>query len=197
MRHPDTTPRVRGLPAREQRSLGGRRYNPACAGTTPAARLLLKVAGIQPRVYGDYSDSLLCCGNLLDTTPRVRGLHMFRRYAVLGRRYNPACAGTTSVAVIALTPLPIQPRVCGDYLWHDSSHYPLADTTPRVRGLQRLPRAPCMVTRYNPACAGTTIDGSPSRAYLAIQPRVCGDYHKDGARARRGRDTTPRVRGLR
>ena len=71
-------------------------------------------------------------------------------------RYNPACAGTTWVIHCVLYGIQIQPRVCGDYKSKRLECYVLPDTTPRVRGLRvQIPNI-MGISRYNPACAGTT-----------------------------------------
>ena len=86
---------MRGLLLRIALCLLCLRYNPACAGTTAADRAVFAVSAIQPRVCGDYDDCIPVAVDKLDTTPRVRGLHLARLYILLERRYNPACAGTT------------------------------------------------------------------------------------------------------
>ena len=133
----DTTPRVRGLPEPQVRPASPYRYNPACAGTTPALPQTAPHNPIQPRVCGDYAKSIWTLLPSGDTTPRVRGLHpnlyIWREYS----RYNPACAGTTPFANILFSAIPIQPRVCGDYCVRFKSRNVLTDTTPRVRGLHQ------------------------------------------------------------
>ena len=151
---------------------------------------------IQPRVCGDYIMEPSGSLRLPDTTPRVRGLRSRASSAGARRRYNPACAGTTDSYRLASASRPIQPRVCGDYVWQACWIAATIDTTPRVRGLLRRDVHDDVVTRYTPACAGTTsLLGQPART-LPIQPRVCGDYPKRAGYRRCGTDTTPRVRGL-
>ena len=90
----------------------------------------------------------------------------------------------------------IQPRVCGDYRAGGMSLRVMADTTPRMRGLPVSRRGQLTPRRYNPAYAGTTMTHSVFPRYLAIQPRVCGDYMRSEMRSWRVADTTPRMRGL-
>ena len=71
------------------------------------------------------------------------------------------------------------------------------DTTPRVRGLPIPIGTFTRLSRYNPACAGTTSSPSSHALPPSIQPRVCGDYSVSPASVRSYTDTTPRVRGLR
>ncbi len=111
-------------------------------------------------------------------------------------RYNPACAGTTLRSRTKSIWCTIQPRVCGDYSVLLRLFSIVTDTTPRVRGLQTGRINDYAVSRYNPACAGTTIRAFLSAAELEIQPRVCGDYDHREFRCHRALDTTPRVRGL-
>ena len=194
--HLDTTPRVRGLPPAILLVLLHRRYNPACAGTTPPSAQQRIAVSIQPRVCGDYA---LCCliqPPSSDTTPRVRGLRVRNAIARLGNRYNPACAGTTSMTIYCWLLPPIQPRVCGDYVVLTAMALSLYDTTPRVRGLLTVIIKCRRVVRYNPACAGTTRCPACSGSRIPIQPRVCGDYSLYRLLVAEHYDTTPRVRGL-
>ena len=187
---------MRGLPPAILLVLLHRRYNPACAGTTPPSAQQRIAVSIQPRVCGDYA---LCCliqPPSSDTTPRVRGL---RTRTISGRdclRYNPACAGTTREKRDRETRQPIQPRVCGDYFFDAHCDTLDRDTTPRVRGLLHCARDALSCLRYNPACAGTTRCPACSGSRIPIQPRVCGDYSLYRLLVAEHYDTTPRVRGL-
>ena len=111
----DTTPRVRGLRIGRITGLCPCRYNPACAGTTHGSGRAGRSSSIQPRVCGDYAIPAEKVARIADTTPRVRGLHLCRTSLQRRQRYNPACAGTTCIAIDGIVVLSIQPRVCGDY----------------------------------------------------------------------------------
>ena len=192
----DTTPRVRGLRVRNAIARLGNRYNPACAGTTSMTIYCWLLPPIQPRVCGDYVVLTAMALSLYDTTPRVRGLLTVIIKCRRVVRYNPACAGTTVSRAALYRQIPIQPRVCGDYLLWCDVVLLLADTTPRVRGLQFIPATGSGTLRYNPACAGTTATYIMYIFSRSIQPRVCGDYLPTSSRTRPFTDTTPRVRGL-
>ena len=152
----DTTPRVRGLRIFPADDLARRRYNPACAGTTCPKCSRCGTRSIQPRVCGDYSAWHLTPAVSHDTTPRVRGLPDANFLNGNHSRYNPACAGTTTTDLRMECPLPIQPRVCGDYTHCRATPLLPVDTTPRVRGLPCCTLCNSSSYRYNPACAGTT-----------------------------------------
>ena len=92
--------------------------------------------------------------------------------------------------------MPIQPRVCGDY-YVVMRPWPAAiDTTPRVRGLLQAEHNLIPMSRYNPACAGTTFCPVDTNSQKQIQPRVCGDYNRLYFHFAYLSDTPPRVRGL-
>ena len=131
----DTTPRVRGLLISPLVCKTLSRYNPACAGTTIGKLLALRRQEIQPRVCGDYFARACLTSFRADTTPRVRGLPLLDLGPHLRPRYNPACAGTTTVVLISSAVCSIQPRVCGDYDFSTLKWDCRVDTTPRVRGL--------------------------------------------------------------
>ena len=192
----DTTPRVRGLLTVIIKCRRVVRYNPACAGTTVSRAALYRQIPIQPRVCGDY---LLWCDVVLllaDTTPRVRGLQFIPATGSGTLRYNPACAGTTLRAERSRRQPAIHPRVCGDYAQSSRPRWEADDTTPRVRGLRDRRQSAIWISRYNPACAGTTFASLTVRTEISIQPRVCGDYDVIHGRILQAHDTTPRVRGL-
>ena len=193
----DTTPRMRGLRRDDHRSWRATRYNPAYAGTTPAAVSFCVPVPIQPRVCGDYLSLSPLGPQPFDTTPRMRGLRSHGRHNMNVRRYNPAYAGTTLAYPKTTGRREIQPRVCGDY------------SRRTFGGLRSF--------RYNPAYAGTTAPLLLWGASTEIQPRVCGDYcyrEKGGGNPApiqprvcgdystlygtplRYADTTPRMRGL-
>ena len=109
----------------------------------------------------------------------------------------------------------IQPRVCGDYCKSPRKFFYAGDTTPRMRGLYsagssrsfhgRTPRMRGLslspprseiISRYNPAYAGTIAPAWYRLHDGAIQPRVCGDYSTASRTERSALDTTPRMRGL-
>ncbi len=154
--HVDTTPRVRGLQVDASVQITVYRYNPACAGTTRMASSSTMCPTIQPRVCGDYGSFVMRPIMIADTTPRVRGLRERLLQIERCHRYNPACAGTTTQQSRRVGHSTIQPRVCGDYMCSVPPVSRPDDTTPRVRGLRAVDRARAAITRYNPACAGTT-----------------------------------------
>ena len=111
---------------------------------------------IQPRVCGDYHADVMALINDGDTTPRMRGLRATTFGVLLGSRYNPAYAGTTSPHVVTSVTCPIYPRVCGDYVEDVTRPIDSSDTTPRMRGLLLHHVQSITLPRYNPAYAGTT-----------------------------------------
>ena len=196
LRVDDTTPRVRGLQVTMADCVINSRYNPACAGTTVNLVFVQSNKEIQPRVCGDYSTAMYLSSCPPDTTPRVRGLLSVVEVILNSYRYNPACAGTTSTNCQNCKSIEIQPRVCGDYVTPNLFHPLFIDTTPRVRGLRLTILARATLSRYNPACAGTTLPSLRPVRLVSIQPRVCGDYSTNSAISSAVYDTTPRVRGL-
>lgn len=71
------------------------------------------------------------------------------------------------------------------------------DTAPHLRGLHYRLLSYCLLMRYNPAYAGTTLLDGFLRLQHSIQPRVCGDYRPKCQVGEGILDTTPRMRGLR
>ena len=147
---------MRGLHGSECRRARRSRYNPAYAGTTAAQTARNGCSQIQPRVCGDYYADLLALIHHGDTTPRMRGLRAIHRGGCPSVRYNPAYAGTTPLSHFRSPLVPIQPRVCGDYVGARFGEITTCDTTPRMRGLLTATLTSVPLARYNPAYAGTT-----------------------------------------
>ena len=135
-----------------------RRYNPACAGKTCGIFRAPCHPQIQPRVCGENTIFFSTLIVQRDTTPRVRGKPTDAQATRSGRRYNPACAGKTLMFFDFLKVGSIQPRVCGENIILGVRTSFLTDTTPRVRGKLQLLFPFAFSFRYNPACAGKTVD---------------------------------------
>ena len=89
-----SSPRVRGTRAPRAVSPPSRRFIPACAGNSRAAREVRRALPVHPRV----------CGELVNSP----------RGVCPARRFIPACAGNSTRCARKSPPKPVHPRVCGE-----------------------------------------------------------------------------------
>ena len=129
---------------------------PACAGNTDWTACNPHSRRDHPRVCGEHRCRFQICVSNPGSSPRVRGTQSatLRRWASPG--IIPACAGNTlHTASRALRPRD-HPRVCGEHTTTATGKLADQGSSPRVRGTQRLVRAPRPEQGIIPACAGNT-----------------------------------------
>ncbi len=112
------------------------------------------------------------------SSPRVRGPDPQESRRRSSRRFIPACAGTSSTALNALSVNSVHPRVCGDQPG-DKKIFQRPDfftgSSPRVRGPVCVLGPRARFCRFIPACAGTSDQFLAGGFAGAVHPRVCGD----------------------
>src|SRR5262245_140895 len=90
-------------------------------------------------------------------------------------RFTPACAGTTPQPKGQSAPAAVHPRVRGDNDTSMPSHKPTAGSPPRARGQPCTRSRNTGVSRFTPACAGTTLSHHHRPWHRSVHPRVRGD----------------------
>ena len=111
------------------------------------------------------------------------------------KRFSPACAGNGGQAHSDLSPLPVQPRVCGERNQSPIASPNAGGSAPRVRGtVSRHPRYH-RAARFSPACAGNGQRRQRTVRRVPVQPRVCGERSSATFRGLRPSGSAPRVRG--
>ena len=169
-----SSPRVRGTATKITIKRTSNRFIPACAGNRPAPSISIRFipacAGnsfgathrdskyaVHPRVCGEQANSIIANSKRYGSSPRVRGTGRQHRIAGGKRRFIPACAGNSSVAVR------FRPEICG--------------SSPRVRGTDPRGDTKSRNERFIPACAGNSSTVSNTRKRPTVHPRVCGEQH--------------------
>ena len=74
-------------------------------------------------------------GDILGSTPRMRGIFIVLYRALLNGRFNPAYAGNIYTGGIVSHSLKVQPRVCGEYPVSSIASVIEPGSTPRMRGI--------------------------------------------------------------
>ena len=144
---------------------------------------------------GEHGTRRLPGGELIGSSPRVRGTQKSACGVLTLRRFIPACAGNTSSDSAGEPPPPVHPRVCGE---HPERHHPIHPrhgSSPRVRGTRHATQRAGRERRFIPACAGNTATGSGGCPRPPVHPRVCGEHGDSHAGATCLTGSSPRVRG--
>ena len=149
-----SSPRVRGTAIPDARWFFADRFIPACARNRIRSAKPYRMKSVHPRVCGEQK----CDSEIGDaangSSPRVRGTDLKKRFAILIRRFIPACAGNRWRKLNSHTIPPVHPRVCGEQIELDIHRILVCGSSPRVRGTVARPLGSRSCNRFIPACAG-------------------------------------------
>ena len=194
---PGSSPRVRGKPGRSIVTPVSPGLIPARAGKTDGACPWWGRHWAHPRACGENPPSSTSGAMILGSSPRVRGKRARRGGHGWDRRLIPARAGKTHTEPRAELPRRAHPRACGE----NPPAHPLDDSgvgsSPRVRGKHLSQRLDACGTRLIPARAGKTTLLRECCQQRWAHPRACGENGCGVGEGRRGRGSSPRVRGKR
>ena len=109
----------------------------------------------------------------------------------------PACAGSTTRTMSAVTATRDHPRMCGEHLGHMLRVDCPQGSSPHVRGalMVSLPSEP--KRGIIPACAGSTMKALQDALNYRDHPRMCGEHSISVMRPNLLTGSSPHVRGAR
>ena len=192
-----SSPRVRGKPTTTVSPWSSPRLIPACAGKTRSSRRPARNCPAHPRVCGENSAAPGGFHCLRGSSPRVRGKPGEIHKGVQKTGLIPACAGKTEENTLGCLWPRAHPRVCGE----NATSIPVSEweagSSPRVRGKRRCLSSRGTSAGLIPACAGKTRCRWRRWRPRSAHPRVCGENNSGAGSGRRGRGSSPRVRGKR
>ena len=192
-----SSPRVRGTLDAKRCDSSRIRFIPASAGNAHRAAPSAPSEPVHPRECGERPNSLLGIGEVVGSSPRVRGTRGDAMPALAQNRFIPASAGN-ACRVASLDPaISVHPRECGE---RAGSPPMLADqdgSSPRVRGTLGENIFPGMGGRFIPASAGNAPHPDPPAATTPVHPRECGERNSSTPCGRPPFGSSPRVRGTR
>ncbi len=151
---------------------------------------------VHPRVYGEYAPPGRPPASQIGSSPRVRGIHSRASRVILPIRFIPACTGNTRSLDYISIRCPVHPRVYGEYSPSHSVQLLRYGSSPRVRGILVAQVVCHDSSRFIPACTGNTYRPVTGSGYIAVHPRVYGEYLKSSASSAVIRGSSPRVRGI-
>ena len=112
---PGSSPRMRGARRSHRAQVVHRGIIPAYAGSTIIHNVPIAVEKDHPRVCGEHVDNFSPSGNVMGSSPRMRGALAQAFDAVADMRIIPAYAGSTHMWVPAGCWWGDHPRVCGEH----------------------------------------------------------------------------------
>ena len=183
------TPRARAPPLRE------RRFIPAYAGNAMEVlrRYLMKT--VHPRVCGERVVVVAHLGNLLGSSPRMRGTPRPPSDPRGSVRFIPAYAGNATAPMTGKPAKSVHPRVCGERRVRPFPHILRDGSSPRMRGTPASCRRKSASKRFIPAYAGNASRRRRSGPPTPVHPRVCGERSPVCGRTRSAPGSSPRMRG--
>ena len=168
---------------------------PARAGKTPHAERGQDTVPAHPRACGENIVCTLGYAVDLGSSPRVRGKLTPNSLGSFHTGLIPARAGKTGESLISMIFSTAHPRACGENVDLFCCAVESTGSSPRVRGKRTRSRMVTLSRRLIPARAGKTGNGRWSAPMIWAHPRACGENRSRGGRGRRGRGSSPRVRG--
>ena len=112
--------------------------------------------------------------NLSGSPPRVREKRISKTSFYSMDGITPACAGKTTLLLLAVFIAWDHPRVCGKNFYPFGRCSETLGSPPRVREKLAQKIKVTKLTRITPACAGKTIESNLRLRLHWDHPRVCG-----------------------
>ena len=211
-----SSPRMRGTRSARRLRLACRRFIPAHAGNTSAARLAAATWPVHPRACGEHAGCQALAqhqdrfipahaGNteqvgadfhVISVHPRACGEHGCgapRRCS--DPRFIPAHAGNTTAAPGCRPRASVHPRACGEHPLIGDLAAAAGGSSPRMRGTPSAKLPTGNPSRFIPAHAGNTGWVSGVIFITSVHPRACGEHVGGVNNAISGRGSSPRMRG--
>ena len=129
-----SSPRMRGTPARSILVITRMRFIPAHAGNTSRGTFTPRPAPVHPRACGEHQAGKGATGDVIGSSPRMRGTRGCRRPPISRIRFIPAHAGNTRSASGLVPSWPVHPRACGEHVMRVRFPPGWSGSSPRMRG---------------------------------------------------------------
>ena len=111
------------------------------------------------------------------------------------QRFIPAHAGNRAYSVEQSSGMPVHPRACGEQSPVSPAEYPVAGSSPRMRGTVKTREGASTVDRFIPAHAGNRMRTDVEVASSAVHPRACGEQGSPVTTFVTCHGSSPRMRG--
>ncbi len=171
------------------------RFTPACAGTTMTRPPRTTMSSVHPRMRGDNRSRCRISSSAIGSPPHARGQRRLVSRRTRGRRFTPACAGTTRRPSDQPQHPAVHPRMRGDNETVRPEERLGAGSPPHARGQLALGPLNLLACRFTPACAGTTKAVWEQQGPAAVHPRMRGDNLRPMTRKELDDGSPPHARG--
>ena len=190
-----SSPRVRGAGLLRAEHASREGIIPARAGSSPVAVVGADVALDHPRACGEQPVQVMACGEILGSSPRVRGAVGEDHLAAALHGIIPARAGSSSRRTHGSATTEDHPRACGEQA-HEVCGLAFAPgSSPRVRGAVDKQIERETICGIIPARAGSSSGCCRRRRRSPDHPRACGEQSILKRYKNRCIGSSPRVRG--
>ena len=190
-----SSPRVRGTRYRIGRQSSFYRFIPAGAGNTSEREKPNIATAVHPRGCGEHCRIASSASCVAGSSPRARGTHLLRSQQPVRRRFIPAGAGNTPLALWRGHMGAVHPRGCGEHCHRAQKAQNRIGSSPRVRGTRCGAPPAHGPSRFIPAGAGNTIWPIWRTWMRSVHPRGCGEHLDVFGTGMWLFGSSPRVRG--
>ena len=149
---------------------------PACAGSTPTYCRMRKCGGDHPRMRGEHSQQVFCPSPLRGSSPHARGARAAGTAGEVQVGIIPACAGSTSSAILISFSSRDHPRMRGEHALSLLGLPHIAGSSPHARGAPIPEGESFLLCGIIPACAGSTWCYQCDCAKSGDHPRMRGEH---------------------
>ena len=190
-----SSPRARGTGRGSVWGNARRRFIPASAGNSPAARPDKGMGAVHPRERGEQFRTVPLVYQVHGSSPRARGTVVVHHDCLGECRFIPASAGNSVLQKIFKRVPPVHPRERGEqWLWLRRLDYQTG-SSPRARGTAE-PQAPRHSrSRFIPASAGNRSWFSEPFLGSTVHPRERGEQSFRARNRISCGGSSPRARG--
>ncbi len=171
------------------------RFIPAHAGNRASDCRSAAATPVHPRACGEQINIRSPSATASGSSPRMRGTERRRLWDEGWRRFIPAHAGNSPVALAEARTITVHPRACGEQVAPNQSLPPDAGSSPRMRGTEFIIVPPGQRARFIPAHAGNRQRTTASWLRASVHPRACGEQGGLEMNGMKLYGSSPRMRG--
>ena len=136
-------------------------FIPACAGSTYCCRVHWLYRKVHPRMRGVHSNVCQKATRNTGSSPHARGPRHVRQETSGEYRFIPACAGSTNPGENLQRTAQVHPRMRGVHTTVSRGYRTTTGSSPHARGPHHASFLALALSRFIPACAGSTQRGMP------------------------------------
>ena len=192
----DSSPRMRGILARQRVKPCTDRFIPAHAGNSQALEAAASDTSVHPRACGEFvlvtADPRAASGS----SPRMRGIRREYDLTETVSRFIPAHAGNSGARAGCAVWSAVHPRACGEFGIAAKPVQSGGGSSPRMRGIPAHRCRDRLPPRFIPAHAGNSSPPTAPHESAAVHPRACGEFSAWGSESVSADGSSPRMRGI-